>query len=176
MYLWIGCKLPEEFAQRLRQQCLKRNETIGLDTVAFTLPQHISLKISFPAEHWTEIIDWLEQHLGRQQPFTVQLLPPQRRDSILWLPVVENAELQQLHRELDIHLEDRFGIQQHQFDKCFQFHSTLFMDADDGKLEQMLNALRPLPIACNLTVDTFLLGVSETGAPGSYRVLREISL
>ncbi len=83
--------------------------------------------------------------------------------------------LQRLHRELDQNLQSQFGIPQHEFDKCFQFHSTLFMDTDGAKLDRMRQAL-PIAIPCTLTVDTFLLGASETGAPGSYRVLREISV
>ena len=176
MYLWIACKLPDKFAQQLRQQCMQLNEAIQLDTSAFTLPQHISLKISFPSERRAEISSWLEQYLSRQQPFAVELLPPQRRGNILWLPVAEHTVLQQLHRELDQNLQEQFGIPQHEFDKCFQFHSTLFLDTDGAKLDRMRQALLPFPIACTLTVDTFLLGVSETGAPGSYRVLREISV
>lgn len=176
MYLWIGCKLPEEFALPLRQQCLMQNTAIGLDTAAFALPQHISLKISFPTERWAEILSWLEQYLSRQQPFEAELLPPQRQGNILWLPVAENPVLQRLHRELDQNLQAQFGIPQHEFDKCFQFHSTLFMDTDGAKLDRMRQALLPLAIPCTLTVDTFLLGASETGAPGSYRVLREISV
>ena len=49
MYIWIGCKLPEDFDAELRQCCLEANADIGADTVAFSLPQHISLKISVDA-------------------------------------------------------------------------------------------------------------------------------
>lgn len=174
MYLWIGCKLPTGFETKLRHQCLLLNEQIGLDTVAFSLPQHISLKISFCSGQWADILSYMEQYLSRQAPFSVEIQPPQRNVNILWLPVVENTTLQRLHQQLDQHLEERFGIPQHEFDKCFQFHSTLFMDADADKLDRMRQALLPLLIANTMTVDTFLLGVSETGTPGSYRILREI--
>ena len=50
MYIWIGCKLPAGFEREVRTFCLEQNRDIGLNTVAFTLPQHISLKISFEAE------------------------------------------------------------------------------------------------------------------------------
>lgn len=174
MYIWIGCKLPEDFEQQLRRHCLQLNEAIGLDTTAFALPQHISLKISFCTDRWVDILAYLEQYLSQQAPFVVEIQPPEPMAHILWLPVTENPVLQKLHRQLDTQLEERFGIQQHEFDKCFQFHSTLFMDTDTGKLDRMRHALLPFPIAGTMMVDTFLLGVSETGTPGSYRVLREI--
>ena len=47
MYVWIGCKLPESFEREIRTLCLKENDNLQLDTAAFELPQHISLKISF---------------------------------------------------------------------------------------------------------------------------------
>ena len=49
MYIWIGCQLPGSFEKELRSFCLAQNESLGLDTAAFALPQHISLKISFEA-------------------------------------------------------------------------------------------------------------------------------
>ena len=174
MYLWIGCKLPMEYETRLRQQCLLLNEQLRLDTTAFMLPQHISLKISFCTDQWADVLSYLEQYLSQQDPFAVEIQPPQQNGNILWLPVAENTVLQQLHRQLDSQLEERFGITQHEFDKCFLFHSTLFIDTDADKLSRMYKALLPLPIAGTMMVDTFLLGVSETGTPGSYRVLREI--
>ena len=174
MYVWIGCKLPEELEAALRRQCLKWNETIGLDTAAFALPQHISLKISFPTHRIDEVLNFLDGYLSRQRPFDVKLLPPQREGNVLWLPVAENDVLQQLHRQLDQLLQQHFGIGQHRFDKCFQFHSTLFLDTDASKLEQMEKALSSLPVPGKQQIDTFLLGTSETGTPGSYCVVRQI--
>ena len=176
MYLWIGCKLPEDFQQEIRTHCRKLNEKIGLETIAFGLPQHISLKISFSTDHSEEILADLESFLSGQPPFSVQVTGIQQLGSILWLCTAENDVLQRLHRELDDRLESRFGIAQHEFDKAFQFHSTLYLDADTEKIAQMHSALRDYPFARRLPIDTFLLGLSETGKPGTYRVVRQIDL
>ena len=176
MYLWVGCKLPEAFECEIRQHCLVLNAQVGLDTVAFELPQHISLKISFQTDCVADVLDDLAAFCAAQKAFSARLLPAEQSGNILWMPVAENAQLQQLHDELDVRLEDRFGIPQHEFDKCFLFHSTLFMDADAQKIAQMERLLADYPLSGELRVDTFLLGVSETGKPGTCRIVREIKV
>lgn len=176
MYLWVGCKLPEEFESEIREACQKLNEQVGLDTVAFSLPQHISLKISFQTGQWENVLDDLTSVLTQQHPFSVRITGAEQAGSILWMPVADNEYLRQLHGVLDARLEDRFGIPQHEFDKSFKFHSTLFMDADEEKIAQMEHLLSGLPIARELQMDTFLLGVSETRKAGTFRIVREIKV
>ena len=176
MYIWIGCKLPESFEQEIRSRCLMLNEEIGLNTAAFSLPQHISLKISFDAEPYEAVLEDLAAYLSQQMPFSVFVQNPVQEGNILWLPVAENRELERLHRELDTRIETRFGVPQHPFDKAFWFHSTLFMDEDMEKVAQMEKLLSDYPIEQQLSVDTFLLGLSETGKAGTYRVVRQIKV
>ena len=176
MYVWIGCKLPESFEREIRTLCLKENDNLQLDTAAFELPQHISLKISFETAEHEAVLEDLTAFLSAQHPFAVSIENPSRSGNILWMSVEENDTLHQLHKALDTLLQDRFCIPQHAFDKAFLFHSTLFIDDNTENLEAMLDFLRPYPIARELTVDTFLLGLSETGAAGSYRVVRQIQV
>ena len=174
MYIWVGCKLPETFAQEIRNRCLEENRQIGLDTVAFLLPQHVSLKISFWTEMDAQVIEDLTAYLSSQKPFTLRIRNAEQAGQILWLPVAENEVLQRLHAELDARLEEGFGIRQHAFDKQFLFHSTLFLDTDTEKIARMQDALAAYPMERELAVDTFLLGCSESGKAGTYRVIREI--
>lgn len=176
MHIWIGCKLPEEFETEIRSYCLEQNAQINLDTVAFLLPQHISLKISFQTDRTEEILEDLTQFLSTQIPFSVQIRGIERAGNILWMPIAENDSLQWLHQQLDARLEQRFQVPQHEFDRRFLFHSTLFIDPDGEKLARMAECLAAYPVARELQVDTFLLGLSETGKPGTYRVVRQIRL
>ena len=176
MYIWIGCKLPEAFERQIRAFCLEQNQMVGLNTVAFLLPQHISLKISFQAERYEPVLEDLADYLSQQNPFAVRVQKPERMGNILWLPVAENEQLHRLHRELDARLESKFGVPQHPFDKSFLFHSTLFVDENTEKLSIMERLLSGAFAQQELTVDTFLLGVSETGKPGTYRGVRSVSL
>ena len=176
MYIWVGCKLPENFERDIRTLCLEQNRVLGLNTAAFSLPQHISLKISFPSEQHEDILNYLEAFLLKQSPFSVRICSAEQLGNILWLPVAENETLCRLHRQLDTQLEQHFNIPQHAFDKCFLFHSTLFMDEDTDKLSQMCRLLEVHPIEQDLQVDTFLLGLSENNQPGEYRIVRQIKI
>ena len=176
MYIWIGCRLPEHFEREIRALCLKENEELGLDTVAFSLPQHISLKISFETEKYEAVLDELAAFLSAQRPFSVRINDAAQAGNILWLPAEGSEVLRNLHDRLDTLLQDRFDIPQHPFDKAFLFHSTLFIDNRKEKIAKMLALLKNHPVARILTVDTFLLGVSETGKAGSYRVIRQIQV
>lgn len=176
MYMWIGCKLPRFYESEIRRHCLALNERINLNTTAFSLPQHVSLKISFPVpnDQTEELIAFLHGWLREVKSFEVQLLPPEQAGNILWLPVGENPILEKLHEMLDTKLQERFGIQQHPFDKCFKFHSTLFMDEAE-QLSQMLRLMEDDPFRRILKVTAFLIGISPDGSPGSYQVVREVS-
>jgi 2'-5' RNA ligase len=176
MFVWIGCKLPWDFEQEIRTRCLELNRGIGLDTAAFSLPQHISLKISFETKQPEAVLEDLSAWLGEQTAFAVHVRNPEQAGNILWLPVAENPHLKRLHQQLDHRLEQEFNVPQHPFDKQFLFHSTLFIDEDAEKITAMLHLLADDPMERELLVDTFLLGLSETGKAGSYRVVRQIKV
>ena len=176
MYIWIGCKLPADFEKELRGHCLEANRQIGLDTVAFSLPQHVSLKISFGTSEHERVLAALTDYLSAQQAFSIRLNPAEQFGTILWLPVAENSTLGQLHNELDDLLYTRFGITQHEFDKSFLFHTTLFLDKRSEKLADMEHALSGFPLPTELQIDTFLLGLSSDGTNGSYRVVQTIEV
>ena len=176
MFLWIGCKLPADYESEIRHLCLQKNKSLGLDTVAFSLPQHISLKISFHSNHTEEIIAYLESFFTALAPFEVTIDTLEQMGKILWLTVAENPILQKLHNDLDQVLQQQFQIPQHPFDHHFQFHSTLFLDEDEEKIRQMANDLSGHLFARRLQVDTLLLGTSPTGTPGDYTVVKEIKI
>lgn len=176
MYVWIGCKLPEDFERKIRNHCLALNETIGLSTFPFSLPQHISLKISFDAgEQYEQILSWLEKVLEKENMFYVNLLPVEQQETILWIPVAENPRLQALHQMLDKELEERFQVPQHPFDQAFFFHSTLFMDTDREKLAKMALALADLSFPSPVPINQFLIGLSPDGKT-DIRIVREINI
>ncbi len=174
MFVWVGCRLPEEFEKTIRARCLEENRYVGLGNQRYDLPQHISLKISFPTDQEAAVLAWLEEFLAQQAAFSVTLEQVQQIPGVLWLKVTENPVLENLHAQLDVQLETRFGVAQHELDKCFLFHSTLFMDGDAEKLGQMAQRLQDLPLPVTLPVDRFLLGICEDGDPDAYRVIRQI--
>jgi hypothetical protein len=176
MYVWIGCKLPQPFEDELRTVCLEKNKELGLNAVAFSLPQHISLKISFETDRAEEILEALPKFFAVQPPFGVEIREIAQNGSILWMTVGDNEILEMLHERLDAYLNAHFGVKQHLFDTCFQFHSTLFIDPDEENIRKMLTRLADFVLPRELMVDTVLLGISESGKPGTYHVVRRIEL
>ena len=178
MYIWIGCRLPEAFEHELRYGLREMNVQLGLSEVAFTLPQHISLKISFcVAEGQVQsVIDAIAGMLQKEKPFAVRLGGVEVMGNVLWLNIRNNARLKALHAQLDAMLQKEFGVEPHLFDRDFRFHSTLFLDDNVEKLKAAHDILSQYPNDETLGIAQFLIGTSETGERGTYRVVREISV
>lgn len=176
MFIWIGCELPKCFELDIRDACLEAAEGLELDFSCFTLPQHISLKISFQAgQTYEPVLEYVESLLRKEKKFYVNPKEPEQTGSILWLAFRESATLRRLHNLLDRDLKRRFGIPQHLFDKAFAFHSTLSMGPDE-ELSVLNSRLAGLEWPESLEIRAFLLGISETGKGGTYQVVRRIEL
>jgi hypothetical protein len=67
-------------------------------------------------------------------------------------------------------MADNLGITPHPFDLDFKFHSTLFIDADDKKSSAAYLALKDLQIPKILRAKSLIIGSSETGKMGTYKV------
>lgn len=175
MFVWTGCRLPESFEREIRREFLRANEDFDLDVSGFTLPQHISLKISFDAgDRYPEILDLIEGLLRREVPLSVIPTGIEQHGRILWITFRENGTPRRLHNILDRELWNAFGIPQHLFDRAFIFHSALCLGGED-QLRVMRERLADHPLPKKLEIDRFLRGLSESGTSGSYRVVREIS-
>lgn len=176
MYIWTGCKLPVEFETQIRKRCVPIARELGLDITGFSLPQHISLKISFDAgDRHPEILDQIKEILQQEAPFTVIPAGIEQHGGILWITFRENEVLRRLHELLDSTLEQKYHIPRHMFDRQFFFHSALFL-GDPEKIAQAHAALAGFPLPTELMIDTFLQGISETGKSGDFRVVRQINL
>lgn len=171
MYIWIAADVSNALAP-LRHAAKLHNP--GLNEVAFMLPQHISLKISFPiCDHFAEhAIDQISQLLNNQPPITVRFKDLEQNGDILWLRA--DDALYELHNKLDTLLLNDFNVPQHPFDKEFKFHSTLFINADPAKLRTVIPKLNDYPKS--VTVFNYLIGTSSDNSPGSYRVIKNISI
>lgn len=176
MYIWIGCELPKEFELDIRDACLEATGELELDFSGFTLPQHISLKISFEAgQAYLPVLDAVERLLRKEKRFSVEPKAPEQAGSILWIPFREHGTLRRLHNLLDRDLKREFGIGQHLFDKAFAFHSTLAV-GKPGEIGILQSRLEGLKLPEHLEIRAFLLGISETGKSGTFRVVRRIGI
>lgn len=176
MYIWIGCALPETFERELRERTLPLAEELKLGLEPFSLPQHISLKISFEDGGRTEeVLAAVEEMLRKERAFAVHPAGIERHGSILWITFRENGTLRRLHNLLDRELKQRFCIEQHLFDRAFMFHSSIYI-GEEALVIQGEERLRDLRLPEELRVNRFLLGMSPAGKAGTYQVVREIKV
>ncbi|MDO5521900.1 MAG: 2'-5' RNA ligase family protein, partial [bacterium] len=152
--------------------------TLDLTNSALTLPLHISLRISFQAEccDYKEIIKEIKQYYQSLASFEVQAQGIEKNGSIIWIRIESNKELQNIHTYLIHSLSEKYGIGLHEFDKWFTYHVTLFMDADHSKVAEAYDLLSTETIPFQMTANRFVIGISETGKVGEYRVVYEIEV
>ena len=175
MYIWIACDLSDSLGH-VREECRNINKGIGLDEVPFLLPQHISLKISFdaPEHHFDAIISDVIAYLSEIRAFFVKGPSAELCGGILWLRFDGEAELIKIHRDLDRLLSGKYAIPQHEFDKCFAFHSTLFISEDREKLGQAYARVLNVALPEQICVNNFVIGTSKSGKAGEYHVTHKI--
>ncbi|MBO4872754.1 MAG: 2'-5' RNA ligase family protein [Lachnospiraceae bacterium] len=175
MYIWIGIDVDEQ-VENIREKVREQEILRGIVKSNLTLPFHISLKMSFPMEEEraAAVMDAAEAYLRTFRPFDIPVAGIEYHTTIAWIRMRENPVLDRIHDGLDAMLAERFGVGQHEYDKDYLFHTTLFMEDDAGRVRQGYEAVKDEPLPAVLTADTFLIGASETGALGSYRVIRRI--
>ena len=177
MYIWIACDVSDSLSY-VREFCRNYNGSLGLNEVAFSLPQHISLKISFEvADSDTDaVVKTVSDYLGAFTPFSLDRPVPEQNGNILCLSFSESDILTKLHGDLDRILLQQHGVGQHKFDLEFKFHSTLFIDDNDEAMAEMYGAVSSLDTPDVVTVDRFIIGTSKSGKAGEYSVLKTVYL
>ena len=180
MYLWVGAVFDRSVENEIRNIAYKLNEEYGLSTVAFNLPQHISLKISFECDDYKKVIDYIKKQLSDFSSFDVEIKDVSKIDgSLIWLDICENETLRKLHNLLNDSLLKEFGIPLKSFDGDeFKFHSTLFFDSSINEKHQVLicdfKNQFSLPRKCKIKEIYF--GIAETLTAGEFSVVDSLIL
>ena len=86
MYLWTAIDASDALGE-IRRRAEAENRDLALNEAAFTLPMHVSLKISFAlAEEQAEAaVAEIAAFLGEQPPFPVQVEGLEQQGSLLWI-------------------------------------------------------------------------------------------
>ncbi len=177
MYLWLAIDVNGQLRQ-LRdeaEQCAKR---LHSQNPALTLPLHVSLRISFFLDDtvWEAAVRRIERYYATLRPFSMEAQGIEKYGEVVWLKITENPALSKIHQELVALLFKEYGVLPHAFDKAFLYHASLFMDPDPARLDAAYALLRKMPYPEHLTADRLLIGCSQTGRAGEYRVLGEYLL
>ena len=177
MYLWIGIDVDEQ-VQLVKESVHKIEQIIHFEHSNFTLPFHVSLKITFHVEDnlvpqvTQDIIDLLQS----TQPFVIPVLGYELEDTIAWLRMAPCPYLEEIHDKLNQMLLERYGVPLHPYDTDYKFHTTLFMSEDPQKVVSALALVQDTLPPTEIAVNKFLLGSSQNGALGTFAVTHEVPM
>ena len=177
MFVWVGINVEEQLKET-RMAVDGVFEKIDISNVTCQLPLHISLKISFEIENslFDRVLNDIVAIYEAQKPFEINVKGIEKHENIMWIRMYSNEEIEALATALNTMLRDKYGIPLHEYDLDFIFHTTLFMDDDAGKINTAHNLLGNLVLPQTLMANRFVIGTSDTGANGTYRVYKTIEV
>ena len=176
MFVWVGINIEEQLKET-RKAVDGVFEKIDISNVTCQLPLHISLKISFNIENelFESILNDIVSIYSEQKPFEIEIKGIEKHENIMWIRMYSNEDLEVLATSLNIMLKEKYSIPLHEYDLDFIFHTTLFMDDDAEKINAAHTLLGDLDLPKNLVANKFVVGKSETGENGTYRVYKTVS-
>ena len=177
MYVWIAIDIDNQLKE-VKAHAQSIEKEIGFENSSFTLPSHISLKISFAVndEAYPCVIQILLDYCKTLKPFSVDIEGIEIEDTIVWIRMKENDILNRIHKDLDQILMERHNVAPHKFDLDFKFHSTLFLDSDKEKISAAYDQIKNVELPLSLCADKLIIGASASGDIGTYRVTHNIDL
>jgi 2'-5' RNA ligase len=176
MFIWVGINVEEQLKET-RMAVDGVFERIDISNVTCQLPLHISLKISFEIKNevFDSVLNDIIDIYNAQKPFEIKVKGIEKHENIMWIRMYSNEDLEALATYLNVMLRDKYGVPLHEYDLDFIFHTTLFMDDDAEKINAAHNLLGDLLLPKTLTANTFVIGKSDTGENGTYRVYKTIN-
>lgn len=177
MYVWTAIDVDSQLKE-IKDLGLLVSSNLGVESPNFTLPLHISLKISFKVNDdiYAQVIDRLCEYFKRSSPATIDIDGIEQENDVVWMRIKESPYLSRLHNDLDRLLLDEYGILQHPYDLDFKFHVTLFMHQNSALTQKTYGKLKNIPLPSSLTADQFIIGTSPSGLPGTYSVIKRVAL
>ena len=176
MFVWVGINVEEQLKE-MRSAVDGVFERIDISNVTCQLPLHISLKISFEIENslFDSVLEDITRVYEACEPFEVAVKGIEKHENIEWIRMHSNEKIEALATELNAMLLEKYGIPLHEYDLDFIFHTTLFMDDDAEKINAAHRLLGDVYLPERLVANTFVIGNSETGKNGTYRVYKTIA-
>lgn len=171
MVVWVGIDVDSQYGE-IKDVVRRVEKQVGVDHSNFTLPWHVSLKISFMVEEkdFHAVEDVITAIFDRTEPFEIAVKGIEHHDNICWVRMQENPCLNALSEELNYTLRDKFGVPLHEYDLDFKFHTTLFMDDDTEKVAKAYEKVKDISVPDKLMASRFVIGTSESGALGTYKI------
>ena len=175
MYIWLGIDVDSQLNE-IKQEAKRVEREIGFIHSNFTLPLHISLKISFKIDDnlVDKLISDISNFFNTIKPFDIQVEGIEYDQTITWIRMKNNQSLNLIHDELNKFLLEKYDIPLHEYDLDYKFHTTLFMDDDSCKVKKAYDLIKTFEVPLTLRANKFLIGKSKEGKLGTYKVFKEI--
>lgn len=176
MYIWLGINVDGQLGG-IKEKAKEIDKELAFTNSCFTLPLHISLKMSFAVDgaKFPEIAADIENYYSSVEPFEIDVRGIENEQVIVWIRMHECERLNEIHDALNDLLLKKYGIGLHEYDTDYKFHTTLFMDSDGEKINAAFERVKDTPIPKRLVADRFVIGTSQSGALGTYSVYKEIT-
>ena len=177
MFIWLGINIEDQLPE-LKRRKVEIEGKLGITDTVVNLPLHVSLRIS------SQVQDDVAPHLIAQILDFYKTLSPielftdgiEREGNIIWLRFKENDEVNVLHNRICNLMKEGFGIPLHPFDLEFKYHTTLFLGISEDKLTSVYDMLQSVEIPRSVVLNRPVIGVSESGLAGTYKVTHTIGI
>ena len=180
MYIWTGLVFNKNDEASIREICKEINKKYKLNENSFTLPQHISLKISFDAKEYEDIIEYVKSILENQMKIRVKIIGISKiNNGVIWLDAEENQELRKIHNLLNEKLKEKYDVSLASFDgEKFKFHSTLFQDKSicDEHEPLIKELIDKIIFPFEIEMNEINFGISEVCEVGTFKVVDSLIL
>ena len=175
MFVWVGINVEEQLKE-VRSAVDGVFEKIDISNVTCQLPLHISLKISFEIENslFSSVLEDITRVYEACEHFEIAVKGIEKHENIEWIRMYSNDKIEALATALNGMLLEKYGVPLHEYDLDFIFHTTLFMDDDAQKINAAHSLLGDVYLPERLLVNTLVIGNSETGKNGTYRVYKTV--
>ena len=176
MYLWFGIDVDKYYTD-IKKRVKEIEKEVSID-LGMVLPYHISLKMSFLIDERikNDVIDSLTDYFKNILPFDINSIKIEKYNNIIWVRMQNNDTIDNIHIDLNNMLLEKYNISLHEYDLDFLFHTTLFMDNDANKINKAYNMIKDITIPKTVKANKFLIGSSDSGQPGTYKIIKEIEI
>ena len=134
---------------------------------------HISLKIScqIKTKKLPQAVERLSRKLEEIKSFELTPECIEREGGVVWIRHRESEQLRELHQWVVDFFLGQYGVMPHKFDLEFAYHTSLFV-GNEEEATRAFALLKDEPLPERLTAEKYVIGVSESGKAGEYRVIK----
>lgn len=174
MYIWLGIDVDSQL-EEIKRKSMVVEKQLRFSNSNFTLPLHISLKMSFSIDNSVldEVVADMDDFFNQLKGFTIEIEQLQCLDNICWIKMKQNLLLNDIHDRLNALLKDKYGVPLHEYDCDYLFHTTLFMDSDVEKVTHAYNLVKDVDIPQSLVANRFVIGTSVSGKLGTFSIYKQ---